>query len=101
MESKTLKEMKASEVCKITASVLEIIENAKFVTSMESRIQECADQPGRWKIVFQKDSTNLDELVSVKAQLGEHFAINVTPKDKTTLVVTIEADSKDFMALNK
>ena len=101
MENKTLKEMKASEVHRITASVLEIIETAKFTPSVDTRIQECSEQPDKWSMVFLKEGVTLDELASVRGQLGEHFPINVTPKDKGMLHVTIEASSKDFVALIK
>ena len=101
MENKTLKEMKASEIHRITASVLEIIETAKFTPSVDTRIQECAEQPDKWRMAFLKEEVTLDELASVRGQLGEHFSVTVTPKDKATLLITVEANSKDFVSLIK
>lgn len=98
MESKSLNEMKASEVYRITAAVLEIIEKAQFKTTMDAHIQE-AGKPERWKMVFTKDSTNLDELNCIRGELGKDFSVNVTPKDKTMLVISIEASTDDFKGL--
>lgn len=90
--------MKASEIHKITAAVLEIIERAQFKTTMDAHIQE-AGKPERWKMVFTKGDTNLDELSNIRGELGKNFFVNVTPKDKTMLLISIEAAMDDFKGL--
>jgi len=100
METKTLNEMKGSEIHRIIAAVLEVIEKAGFETRKDADLQE-AGTPESWKMVFYKKNTNLDELNGVKKELGKNFAVNVQPKDKTTLSVIVEAPSGDFITLSQ
>lgn len=98
METKTLNEMKGSEIHRIIAAVLEVIEKAGFETRKDADLQE-SDTPESWKMAFCKRSTNLDELNGVKSELGKNFAVKVLPKDKSGVSVIIEAPTKDFVAL--
>ena len=52
-----------------------------------------------WKMVFTKKSTTLDELTNLRKELGQNFQVNVAPKDKAMLQISIEAPSSDFAAL--
>lgn len=99
-ESKELKGLKASERYRITATVLEILEKAQFETQDDTRLQESVSD-GRWKMVVRKEETNLDELDSIRKELGAKFCVNVMPKDKSMLVISIEASTEDFKALIK
>lgn len=65
METKTLKQMKGSEVHRIVAAVLEVMEKAQFDTSVDVALQLAdakEDGSENWKMVFQKRETSLDEL---------------------------------------
>jgi hypothetical protein len=50
-------------------------------------------------MVFTKKSTTLDELTNLRKELGQNFQVNVAPKDKSVLQISIEAPSSDFAAL--
>ena len=101
MENKTLKQMKASEIHRIMAQVLEIVEKAQFTPQVDVGIKECSDHPEKWKMVFLKNNTSLEELTGLKNKLGQNFNVNVAPRDKSMLLITIEAPSADFVALNQ
>ena len=97
MEQNKLKQMKASEVHRIMATVLATAEKASFSPSADVNIQEVGQDP--WKMVFTKKSTTLDELTNLRKELGQNFQVNVAPKDKAMLQISIEAPSSDFAAL--
>jgi len=105
METKTLKQMKASEVHRIVAAVLEVIEKAQFEPQVDVALQVCENKDAKddvaekWKMVFQKKDTNLEELNAIKSELGNNFSVNIGTKDKTALLISIEAPSGDFIAL--
>ena len=98
MESIKLNQMKASEVHRIIATVLEVMENANFETKVDVILQEC-EEPDRWKVVFQKKTTSLEELNGIKQELGENFKVTLAPKDKTALTIIVEAPSNEYAAL--
>ena len=98
MEHNKLKQMKASEVHRIMATVLATAEKASFSPSANVNIQEVG-QTDRWRMVFTKKSTTLDELTNLRKELGQNFQVNVAPKDKAMLQISIEAPSSDFAAL--
>lgn len=102
MEMKTLNQMKGSEIHRIIAAVLEVMEKAQFepqgnvsldLVKTDENISE------RWKMVFQKKNTNLDELNGIKNELGKNFAVNIEAKDRSALLIGVEAPSTDFVAL--
>jgi len=98
MEQKTLKQMKASEVHRIVAAVLEVMEKAQFEPSVDVTLEETKD-PEKWKMDFQKKSSSLQELKGIKEELGKNFNVNIFPKSKEALVVSIEAQMDDFVTL--
>ena len=98
MDNKTVKGMKASEVYRITAIVLDILEKAQFETREDSMLQQ-SETEGRWKMVFRKGGTTISELTGIREQLGKNFEVTVMPKDKQALVISIEASAEDFKAL--
>lgn len=98
MEKVTLKEMKSSDYHRIVAQVLEIVEKTQFNPDRDVKIME-ADNEDIWKMVFQKKDTSLAELEDIKKQLGNNFLVNISAKDKTTLLISIEAPSDDFVRL--
>ena len=100
METVTLKQMRASEVHRIVAAVLEVMEKAQFEPKVDVELQE-AGKPENWKMVFQKKNSNLDELNNIKNELGKNFNVCLEPKDKTTLTIIIEAPCEDFISLLK
>ena len=103
MGTKTLNQMKASEVHRIVAAVLEVIEKAQFEPQVDVALQVCKvekeEQQEVWKMVFQKKSTDLDELNAIKSELGKNFSVKIDTKDKAALLISIEAPSEDFVAL--
>lgn len=100
MENQKLNEMKGSEVHRIVAAVLEIVENAQFEPQMDVTLQE-TEEPDSWKMVFQKKSTDLDELNGIKEQLGNNFTVKVSAKDKSSISIAVVAPSGDFIQLLK
>lgn len=100
METVTLKQMRASEVHRIVAAVLEVMEKAQFEPKVDVELQE-TDKPENWKMVFQKKCSNLNELNNIKNELGKNFNVCLEPKDKTSLTIIVEAPSEDFISLLK
>lgn len=102
METKTLKQMKGSEIHRIVAAVLEVMEKAQFDTQVDVALQLAdtkEDGAEDWKMVFQKKETSLDELNGIKGELGKNFSVTIGTKDKTALLVIIKAPAGDFVAL--
>ena len=95
---KKLSEMKASELHRILAKVLEIAETSGFCAPVDANIKE-SSKPNRWKMTFFKERTDIDELAGIKADLGKNFSIIIEPKDKGRMLITIEASSEDFYSL--
>ena len=102
METKTLKQMKGSEIHRIVAAVLEVMEKAQFDTQVDVALQladAMDDGTENWKMVFQKKETSLDELNGIKGELGKNFSVTIGTKDKTALLVIIKAPAGDFVTL--
>ena len=97
MENKTLSEMKGSEIHRIVASVLEIMEKAGFSPQVDVKLQE--PEEGTWKMDFAKNNSNLDEMNNIKSELGINFNIDVYPKDAKHVLISIVAPSLDFITL--
>lgn len=102
METKTLNQMKGSEIHRIVAAVFEVIEKAQFEPKVDATLQSTGKPedglPERWRILFQKKSTTIDELNMIRKELGNDFTINLSV-EKGELKITIEASSNDFIAL--
>ncbi len=102
METKTLNQMKGSEIHRIVAAVFEVIEKAQFEPQVDAKLQSAAKpeegQPERWKILFQKKNSNIDELNMIRKELGSSFSINLSAK-KDEMQICIEASSTDFITL--
>lgn len=92
-----LKELKPSTIHRIVAAVLEIVEASNFTPQVDVNLQEAEND--QWKMVFQKNSTCLDELAKIKESLGKNFTINVSPKDKNSISISVEAPYDDFLQL--
>ena len=102
METKTLNQMKGSEIHRIVAAVFEVIEKAQFEPKVDATLQSTGKpeegQPERWNILFQKKNSNIDELNMIRKELGSNFAINLSAK-KDEMQISIEASSTDFITL--
>lgn len=100
MEKVTLNTMLGSDYHRIVAQVLEIVEKTEFKPGKDVNILETGVE-GVWKIVIPKKDTSLDELQSIKTQLGGSFNVNVAAKDKVSISISLEAPSEAFMQLVK
>ncbi len=102
METKTLNQMKGSEIHRIVAAVFEVIEKAQFEPKVDATLQSTGKpeegKPERWNILFQKKNSNIDELNMIRKELGSNFAINLSAK-KDEMQISIEASSTDFITL--
>ncbi len=98
MEKSKLQQMRASEIHRIIAAVMEIMEKAKFEPKVNAELQEVKDTD-HWKMMFAKQNTSLDELTSIKNELGKNFGITIRPKDKENVFISVEAPVQDFMSL--
>lgn len=97
MEIKNLEQMKASEIHKIVAAVLEIVEEADFDPQVDVKLQE--QEEGVWLMDFIKKETSLNELNSIKDKLGKNFSVKVSTKDAKRLLVSVAAPAQDFISL--
>lgn len=98
MATVKINEMKGSEIHRIVAAVLETMEKAGFPSSVDVTLNE-AKEPERWKMIFQKGSSTLEELNVIKTELGENFQVKISPKDKQMLMIEVEAPQDDFIRL--
>ena len=98
METLTLKEMKGSDIHKIIAAVLEIMEKVNVPNLVDEKLQTDKENEGVWKMEFQKKETNLDELTTIKNELGKNFSVNISASGKNILI-SIVAPGTDFMTL--
>ena len=102
METKTLNQMKGSEIHRIVASVFEVIEKAQFEPQVDAKLQSVEKpeegKPEKWMILFQKKNSNIDELNMIRKELGNNFAINLYAK-KDVMQISIEASCTDFITL--
>lgn len=98
METLTLKEINGSEIHKIIAAVLEIMEKLNVPNLVDAKLQTDKEDEGIWKMDFQKKDTNLDELTTIKNELGKNFSINISASGKSVLI-SVVASGNDFVAL--
>lgn len=98
METKTLKSMKGSDIHKIIAAVLEIMEKVNVPNLVDAKLQTDKEDESIWKMDFQKKETNLDELTTIKNELGSNFSVNISSNSKS-LLISVVAKSDDFISL--
>ena len=69
METKTLNQMKGSEIHRIVAAVFEVIEKAQFEPKVDATLQSTGKpeegKPERWNILFQKKNSSTLPLTSL------------------------------------
>ena len=99
---KTLKQMKGSEIHRIVAAVLEVMEKVLVEPQVDATLQEAGTAENgqeKWKMVFQKKDTSMEELNNIKTELGSNFSIQILPRDKACLQMVISAEADNFAAL--
>lgn len=90
--------LKRSEVLKIEAAIVEIMENANFTVD-ENVDMKPTKEGGNYMMSFLKAKTSLQELNSIQKELGDKFTLAIIPRDKSLIVVTIEASQQEFVNL--
>lgn len=90
--------LKRSEVLKIEAAVVEILENA-IIDVKENVEVNHGSEPDSLQMTFQMDGTSLSELNKIQGDFGENFSIAINPKDKMHINVRIEAPVSDYLKL--
>ena len=95
-----LNEMRGSQIHRVVAAVLDIMEQAGFETSVDVSLKE-SKEPDQWMMTFEKNSTTLDELAGIRQKLGENFQVIIRTKTKDKLGIILEAKNVDFLALLK
>lgn len=98
METLTLKEMKGSDIHRIIAAVLEIMEKVNVPNLVDAKLQAGKEDESVWKMDFQKKDTNLDELTTIKNELGKNFSVNISASGKNVLI-SVVAPGSDFITL--
>ena len=98
METITLKTMKGSDIHRIIAAVLEIMEKVNVPNLVDAKLQAEKEDGNVWKMDFQKKETNFDELTTIKNELGKNFFINISVSGKNVLI-SVVATSADFISL--
>ena len=98
MEQTVLQAMKGSEYHKIIAAVLEIMEKAQFESNANVSLSEKKDSD-KWEMSFVKKSTDLDELLDIKTELGDNFNIRIEPGNNKQISICVEAPCEDFTKL--
>lgn len=98
MEAVALKEMKGSNIHRIIAAVLEIVEKVNIQTNVDTKLVPDKDDENIWKMDFTKKETNLEELNTIKKELGNSFSVNISSKDKN-VVISIVAPGSEFITL--
>lgn len=90
--------LKRSEVLKIEAAIVEIMEKADFTVD-ENVDMKPSKEGDNYMMSFLKGKTSLQELNSIQKELGEKFTLAIIPKDKNLVVVTLEASQQEFVNL--
>ena len=92
--------IKGSEILWIEAAVLEVLEEAQFDLQDDVDISlRQSETEGVWNMRFEKAATNLAELSGIQSKLGKDFTMSIFPKDKTRLVIMLEAPKEEFTKL--
>lgn len=98
METMTLKTMKGSDVHRIIAAVLDIMEKVNVPNMADAKLQPEKENGNLWKMEFQKKETNFDELNTIKNELGKNFFVKISVTGKN-LLISVIATSDDFVSL--
>lgn len=94
-EKKTIG-LRRSEVLKIEAAIVEIMENAGF--TVDENVEMKPTKNGdNYTMSFPKGKTSLQELNSIQKELGEKIIMGVLPRDKNLLMVSLEASQQEFV----
>lgn len=94
----TLKTMKCSDVHRIIAAVLEIMEKVNVPNLVDAKLQTEKEDENLWKMDFQKKETNFKELNTIMNELGTNFSVNISVTGKN-LLISVIAKSEDFFSL--
>ncbi len=98
MANKVLDGLRSSEILRIEAAVMEIMENAGFNPQVTVDLRQTNNE-NEWSMNFNKKEITLDELEAIKKELGEKFSILLAAKDKTTIDIRIEGPKEVFKQL--
>lgn len=90
--------LKSSQVLKIKAAALEIMEEAGFEASDDVKISKCKDE-NRRVMTFLKNRASLEDLVSMQENFGDNFIITIEARDKANFSVSVEAEEDSFIDL--
>lgn len=102
METKKLNQMRGSEIHRIVAAVFEVMEKVQVEPNVETKLQLTGKteegQPERWKMEFLKKDSSIEELMSIRKELGSDFTIRLSAANKAILIC-IEAPATHFITL--
>lgn len=92
-----IKDLRRSELLRIEAAVVEVMEKAQFEVKGTLDFNPSRTNEGNYCMSFCKDKTDLQELMTIKENLGDDFDITVSGRDKTSVLVTVEAPEETFI----
>lgn len=87
-----------SEILKIKAAVLEVMEGVGFNSQEEVGLKE-SSADDTWSMVFPKKSIELRELRDVSHKLGKNFNIRLEAHSKDVFDIILEAPKDEFKKL--
>lgn len=88
-----------SEILRIQAAVLEVMERADFHPS-EINTELCeAQDTNNWLMVFVKEEVTTKEIGNVIRGLGSDFRMTIKGRSKANVFVCLEAPKESFMRL--
>lgn len=93
-----LKQLKGSEILKIEAAVLEVMEHVGFDPEFSQMMLQEAEN-GKWMMVFYKKDTSLADLLAARNRLGEHFDMFLEARDKYSMKIIVVAEADSFITL--
>ena len=90
-----------SEILRIQAAVLEVMERAEFHPS-EINTELCeAQDKNNWLMVFVKEEVSTKDIGNVIRGLGSDFRMTIKGRSKANVFVCLEAPKDSFMRLIK
>lgn len=92
-------ELKGSEILKVEAAILEVVEEYGFSLDKDLGIVESQDNANNWIMAFTTGEKELEDLAEVKNKLGERFRVRIVPKSKGAFLFRIEGPSEEFSYL--
>lgn len=87
-----------SEILKIKAAILEVMEGVGFNSQEEVGLKE-SSADDTWSMVFPKKSIELKELKDVNNKLGRNFTIKLEAHSKEVFDIILEAPKDEFKKL--